>query len=227
MEVEGDARIVHECMCLMSGRYPKQPVDAAFVFGRAQGDYEQDEAGDGILELAAELFHRQLVSWVVLAGVEGTYTAEGEKVTTSYPGKSAWTARLVDLGVASEVIAWTGEEDRVRAEGIYHTKREGDEYVQLAKQRGWKSAVALAHTHQFFRMMLGLIQSLKVQQYLELQIVPVAPRTVSWKKLVFGSQGALCLQRSDHIDQEWSRIHIFQSQGDLASMSELFRYLTL
>jgi len=214
--------LVHECMCLMCGRYPGEPVDAAFIFGRAVHDYERGYGDAGILELAAELYEAGLARCIAIPGWEGSFTRDGVRVPTGWPGKSEWIRRLVSLGVLTESIKYGSDPGAV----LRHTGHDSDELVSLAKMHGWQTVVALMNPHQLLRAMLGLLGSFQRCGY-RLRVTPLCPQSVSWTKLVYGSQGAVELPRSRHIREEWNRVLTYQVQGDfpLPSLAELRAYL--
>lgn len=210
--------LMHRIMVLMMGRTPNR-TDTAFVFGRAQGDYEAVQNDDGILETVATLYHRgRLVPCVIIPNQEAGMAFGGKHVATTFPGTKVFRERLEALGVHEYDIVVPGEYE-------FHTRGEGDAYVRAAKERGWKSAIAIMNPHQGLRTMLGLLKSFALHQH-PMTVVPVYPSRVNWEKSVYGSQGELVLPRHQHIEQEWDRIIRYQAKGDLASFGELNDYLT-
>lgn len=86
--------LMYRLMVLMTGRFPRQPVDAAFVFGRAQGDYEATDGDAGILETAAALYHQELTPFLSFPGTKGKLNVDGVTVSTTYPGPEVFGQRL-------------------------------------------------------------------------------------------------------------------------------------
>lgn len=199
--------------------YPPNSVDAACLFGRAQGDYEHGGGDSGILELAASLYLVSRVRHVVLPAAEGSFTPEGQRVPTGYPGLTEWQKRLQKLSVGS--IRHAPDPGPV----LCHTRSEGDEFVLLAKHHEWETAVAIANPHQLLRIMLGFLVSFRLVRY-RLRVWPLCPKHTAWTKCVYGSQGERELPRYLHIAEEWRRILRYQEQGDLARFEELSEYLT-
>lgn len=209
---------MYRLMVLMMGRFPRQPVQATFVFGRAQRDYEATEGDSGILETTAELYHQKLTQFLSFPGTKGKLAVDGVTVSTTYPGPEVFGQRLQELGVPVDQIAPT-------AEAPPHTRGDSDAFVGLAKDHGWSTAVVIMHPHQVLRAMLGILKSFEKHAY-PMQVLPVCPRCVNWSKNVYGSQGALLLKRHEHIHQELDRILRYQEKGDLASFKELNSYLS-
>jgi len=211
--------LMNRLVVLMMGRFPCQPVDATFVFGRAQRDYEATEGDSGILETAAELYHKKLTHFLSLPGTKGKLAVGGVAVMTTYPGPEVFSRCLEERGVPVDRIVPT-------AEAPPHTRGDSDAFVELAKDRAWSTAVVVTQPHQMLRAMLGVLKSFEKYAY-PMQVLPVCPRCVNWNKNVYGSQGALLLKRHEHVQQEWGRITRFQEKGDLASLEELNSYLSL
>lgn len=209
---------LYHVMVLMSGRFPTNPVDATFVFGRASGDWEEDLCNNGVLHIAVALYRAGLAEYVVIPGYDCTQTAEGLPVPTGYPGRERWKGFLQERLEVPHHCIWS-----TRGHGT-NTKTEGDDFILLARKRGWKSAAVIMQPHQALRAMLGLVRSLEQLQY-PMRIVPVIPQRVQWKKHVFGSQGQGGFERYKHIAWEWERIPKYQANGDLASLQELYSYL--
>lgn len=210
--------LLHRIMILLLSQPPRRWTDAAFVFGRAQDDWEATEGDSGILERAAELYRHNHVASVLIPSQEAGVAYGGKIVSTTFPGTQVFRQHLEERGVPAKEIVVPGDY-------VPHTRAEGDAYVRVAKERGWTSAVTIQHPHQVARTMLGLLKSFTVYGY-EMGIVPVCPHLVNWRKPVHGSQGAELLPRHEHIEAEWRRILEYQAKGDLATFEELEHYLT-
>lgn len=191
--------------------YPKRPVDALFFFGRSWFD-----AGKGdLFLLASDLYRAGMIKNIVIPGTEGERF--GETVPhQANPGRTLWTSRLVRMEIPPEVIH--------HSKAGYHTKAEGDAFLEMAQKEGWRSAVSLTHPHQAVRAMLGLVRTINIQE-LNFDVYAVAPQTTNWGKRVKGSQGLERKSRFEHIEGEFERIIRYQEKGDLASFQELFAYL--
>lgn len=217
-----DAELVHACITLMSGHRPiispTMLMDALFVFGRAQEDWEGDADEEGILGLASWLWKCDAAHYIVLPGYDSTRNGAGELVSTGYPGWKRWRGELIRFDIPSTVIVST------RGEGT-NTKTEGHDFVLLSRDKGWSSAVVVMHQHQVLRAMLGLVKSMKQLEH-TMRVVPICPVQTNWTRPVYGSQGQKKLPRHEHIREEWVRILRYQEKGDLASFKELHAYLT-
>ncbi|MDP3685284.1 MAG: hypothetical protein Q8R32_00465 [bacterium] len=209
--------LLYRVMVLLLGHHPKRRADAAFVFGRAQGDFEATDGDSGILEKAAGLYRNDLVAFVIIPSQEAGVAHGGKSVATTFPGTQVFRRNLEELGVPQQAIVVPGDY-------VPYTRAEGDAYVRLAKERGWTSAVTIQHPHQAPRTMLGLLKSFAACQH-HMHVVPDYPWSVNWSKRVYGSQGAQLLPRHEHIQEEWRRILEYQAKGDLASWEELEHYL--
>ena len=206
---------LYSCMCLLMGHYPTKPVDAICVFGRAIADFEPGPRDSGIFETAARIYKENLARTIVVS--KGYPESSQATPTTSYRGGAVWRNRLITLGISTDAI--------FSSLATNNTKEEGNNLILLAKDEGWENIIVLSNPHQGLRMMLGLVRSLKKHECEHMRIMPVFPRSVSWSKYVYGSQGNLQLMRYQHIYQEWIRIPTYQQTGDLCSFAELQQYL--
>lgn len=192
---------------------PTRPRPVAFVFSRCPGNWEHEPpANEGLLHLAAEIFHAGLVPLVAIPGTG----AERGPETTTYQGCTVWRRALEELGVPRDAIVL------VPGDGA-HTRTEGDDFVRLARERGWSEALILMNPHETLRVMLGLLVSFRLFGH-AMHATPVTPATTDWNRVVYGSQGALALPRAHHILEEARRVLAYQAKGDLASLDELDRY---
>lgn len=195
---------------MLLNNLPPKPVDGLFFYGRSFGDET------GLFELAADLYKDLRVGKIAIVN------SMGEKLGSKIPfeahiGKDEFRRRLVDLGVPTEDIV-------VPDQTGYHTRQETDAFLQLARQRGWKSAVAISQPHQVLRAMLGTVRAMDQLGH-KMEIYTAHPKNTNWHEVVKGSQGAESKRRIDHISDELKRIPDYQSKGDLASFEELFSYL--
>ncbi len=194
---------------------PSEPYPIAFVFSRCPGNWEHEPpANEGLLHLAAELHHAGLAQLVAIPGTG----AERSPDTTTYQGCTAWRRTLEGLGVPTDEIVL------VAGEGA-HTRTEGDDFVRLAKERGWTDALILMNPHETLRVLLGLLVSFRLFAH-PMRVRPVTPATTDWNRVVYGSQGELRLPRAHHILEEARRVFAYQGKGDLASLDELDRYFS-
>ena len=200
--------------------------DVAFVPGRAKGNWEMEGSNKGIqfqglLVVAAKVFHAHMVSAIVIPGTEGSRrggTKTGPLVENGYPGKDVWTRELVNLGVPAASIIPT------RGEG-YHTRSEIDDFIFLAKERGWMRGLVFMNPHETLRVMLSFLASRKENEH-AIDLFPVTPRA-SWDTLVYGSLGAQEMPRAHHILEEFLRVQKYQAAGHLASFDELGAYYNI
>jgi hypothetical protein len=216
-----ELELLSEIWPLLIGNYPaaSHNVDAAFVFGRAEGDWENDGRNEGLLELAEELVNMRFVNFVAIPGHEGNFDEHGKRKQTSYPGAAAWKAYLHNLNIAEKKIKLVPS----RAENP-NTKTEGDDLVRLAQLEKWRRVIAIMQPHQAERALLALVKSMTQLKYSFLAL-PVFPRRTDWYKEVYGSQGDQKLPRYLHRAEELRRIPIYQEKGDLATWEELVDYL--
>lgn len=214
--------LVHKLMCLMSGHRPWQEadtaVDAIFVFGRADREWEMTPGNEGILQTAADLFQKKVAPRIVIPGYLGNPDGRGGVILTAYPGWKIWVRALMGHQVPRKNIFTTEGQEGT------NTKTEGNDFVLAALHHKWTSAVVVTHPHQMLRAMLGLVRTMEQMDYW-LNILPICPSQINWADPVFGSQGEKCLLRHQHIDEEWERIPRYQEQGDLVTFEELEVYL--
>lgn len=192
---------------------PTAPQPVAFVFSRCPGNWEDEPtANEGLLSLAADLHRSGLARRIAIPGTGADRGPE----TTTYQGCTVWGRALEALGVPREALVL------VPGEGA-HTRTEGDDFVRLARERGWRDALILMNPHETLRVMLGLLVSFRLFDH-PMRATPVTPAATDWNRVVYGSQGALELPRAHHILEEARRVVGYQAKGDLASLDDLDRY---
>lgn len=220
-----DALKLFRVMCLLQGWSGWPPRGSVvFVPGRAQGDWEAHQKGEGLLERAADIYKNTpyyRLSAVVIPGHDGSYR-DGERVATGYPGFEAWKTALQKLDVHAEAVVSCVV--REGYEKITHTREETGGFVLRAKERGWTYAVVLAHPHQLPRVFGCLLRSFEEIGYY-LTAVPAIPESVSWLRPVYGSLGAEQLSRYAHIDEELKRIAQYVENGWMAPLDQIRNYL--
>lgn len=224
------------CASLLPGNWPKRvSTDCVFIPGLAVDNWQDDEDDDGILSTAAELYHqaaRTLPSGgahiVVIPGSVGSMPQGrgGVPSLTGYPGGTVWHKELRLLDVPADAIVFYSCDDVGPDGKSWNTRTEADAFVSLARTRGWTSAVVLATPFHLLRVLCTLVQALDDQRY-RLALFPVTPRSVSWTKAVYHSQGAERLPRFEHIRREWERIRRYRENGSLCSFERLAAYLLL
>lgn len=206
----------------MAGNYPHltlsrpHPLNAIFIWGRAADEWQSAGRSQGVIEVAANVYHCTSRPPVVIPGYVGTERGQG---TFGYPGPAIWTRELNLYNVARKNI-WT-----TRGQGI-NTKTEMDDLLDLATREQWQSIVGVTLQAHALRAMLGTVQSLKQRGCArQIKVFPIWPTTVNLSQAVYGSQGSGPRRRIDWIDQEFERIPPYQAQGDLCTLAELRDYL--
>lgn len=106
-----------------------------------------------------------------------------------------------------------------------NTLEESMGFFIKAKEKGWKSAVAVVNPHQLLRAMLGLIQIMDDHSEYYLDIYSAAPANTNWERKVRGAQGEHFAPRKEHIILEMDRVKKYQKNGDLVSFERYFDYL--
>lgn len=148
---------------------------------------------------------------------------EGERLgeTTprmAHPGKTLMKKRLVGMGIM--------DKDVVSSKPGYHTKQEGNAFLDYSMENSLYRAIAFTNPHQIVRAMLGLVQTIN-DQHLPINVYAVIPNPdlFNWGRAVKGSQGKERKPVYKHLYEELNRISIYQQAGDLAIFDDLFRYL--
>lgn len=193
-------------LMIMSDRPTKQ-VDVALLFGRANGDDNNNFFG-----LVVYLYKIGLIKNILINGSRGERqgkTIPGE----SWAGGEVWADRLQKLGISKNAIHFF--------KPAYNTADEGRKMLAYAKKQGWKTAVSIAQPHQLLRCIAGLVRSMKTEEY-PMRVYSAAPQSVDWFEKCAGSQGLYDMPRHDHIGLEYSRIQ--QYVFDLATLGQVFEY---
>ncbi|MBI2588509.1 hypothetical protein HYW31_02215 [Candidatus Berkelbacteria bacterium] len=194
---------------LLLSDYPTEKMDVIFFHGRAEGD------DDNLFELAADLFRENKTKFIALNGSDGQRLG-GVIPDESWPGKSYYTKRLKEQGIDCQRIIYSRP--------ALHTREENDAFLELARTRDFQVAAILTQPHQILRVMLGIIQSMTDHDYW-IRIYPINPKSTSWWKPVYGSQGKKQLPRFEHIEEEFQRVLLYQRSGTLTTFECLFNYL--
>ncbi len=194
-----------QALILTLSDWPTEPVDAIFLHGRSFGD------DDGLFELCKSLIDSGTARYVAINGSNGE-KLNGTVAGEAWPGKDEYFKRLSDLGIKNIFSTMPA----------FHTREENDAFLQLARERGWKSAITLSQPHQLLRAMRGQVKSMREQNY-SMRIYGASPRPCDWQKTVFGSQGKEQKPRFEHIEHELLATY---SYGDLASYDELIAYFS-
>lgn len=187
--------------------YEAKRTDTVFFHARA---WEDD---DGLFPLASRLYHLYKTNSVSINGGEGG-PPESTIGGQNWPGCGRYYSRLKELKTGVIYIT----------DPANNTKEENEMFLMLAMRKEWRSAIIIGQPHQILREFLGMIASMRDHKYW-MRIYAVAPKTVDWTKLIYGSPGVPFTPRFDHITQELERIPRYQAKGDLAQYYELYPYL--
>lgn len=222
--IEQERQALFACACLFQGNLPKnRTVDVVFLPGLAVDNWQEDAADDGILKTAAALYpdHTRVIA---IPGNQGTRRPDGSLSSTGYPGGECWKAELLALGIPENRIVLYALAN-VGADGqSWNTRTEIDDFVRIAEEFSWRHAIVLATPFHLPRVMLTLVKALHYALY-RLELCPITPRSASWTKRVYHSQGLQQLPRYQHIQEEWSRVPKYQENGSICSFRELHEYL--
>lgn len=218
------------CACLMHGNWPsghhRPETTAVFLPGLAVDNWQTEPGDTGVLSTAAELWNIQAGDWVVIPGNPGTRPSgiSGSLSPTGYPGGTIWRAALLDLGVPDDHIV-SYAEAQVGPDGrSWNTRTEIDDFVHIAQTRAWHRAFVVCTPFHLLRVMLTLVKSLQDQAH-TMRLEPVTPRSISWTKRVYHSQGLQQLPRHAHIKEEWARIPRYQANDSICTFADLHAYL--
>lgn len=215
-----DPKLLYQCMCRMAGKYPvevarKSDIDAIFIWGCADKEWQGSSTNESVLRLAASLHKKQEYRpHIVFPGYIGSQRGQGD---TGYPGPYTWSDALKKLGVLGKKLVQTS------GKGI-NTKTEMDDFLELATNIGWKKVVGITlHAHAL-RAMLGTVKSLKSQK-MHLKVFPDWPVMFDQRQPVYGSQGMGPFPRCNWDVEEFDRIGRYMAKGDLSTLEELLQYL--
>ena len=207
-----DSEKAYELLC---NDRPAKSCDILYFFGRSYFDAPRR----GFYDLAVSLYQQGMVKKIIVPGTEGERLGE----TTpgmAHPGKTAMKKRLVRMGVA--------EEDVVFSKPGYHTKQEGDAFLDYSMENSLQRAVAFTNPHQIVRAILGLVRTINDRSLpIEVYTAVPDPNKFNWGRMVKGSQGQKLEPVFKHFYKELNRIYLYQQKGDLASFEELFEYMNI
>ncbi|MBI2120775.1 MAG: hypothetical protein HYT94_04095 [Parcubacteria group bacterium] len=199
---------LYEVTNLLLSSRPTSPVDAVFIYSRSFGGDD-----DGLLELVRELVP-SLAPVVAINGGNGdSFLDPNHK---AWPGADDYEKRLKQLGVTEILRSKTGA----------HTRDESEKFTDVIEAYGW-TRVAVANLPQhLLRTMLGALGEVK-KRNLSVDMYPVAPVCVNWRKRVNGTQGRPPSERLIQCGEEIKRImeYPYKYPGKFASISELIQYL--
>ncbi len=200
---------------LLCNDRPAKPCDILYFFGRSYFDAPKKS----FYGLAVNLYQQGMVRKIIVPGTEGERL--GETIPgMAHPGKTAMKNRLVRMGVA--------EEDVVFSKPGYHTKQEGDAFLDYSMENSLHRAIAFTNPHQIVRAMLGLVRTINDKSLsLETYTAVPDPEKFDWGRMVKGSQGQKLEPVFKHFYEELSRISRYQQKGDLAGFEELFEYMNI
>lgn len=222
--IEREREALFACACLFQGNLPKnREADVVFLPGLAVDNWQDDTEDDGILKTAAALCldHAHVIA---IPGNRGTRRPDGSLSETGYPGGERWKAELLALGISPEWILPYALTDVGPDGKSWNTRTEIDDFIRIAQTGSWRHAIVLATPFHLPRVMLTLVKALNDARY-RIELYPVTPRSVSWTKRVYHSQGLQQLPRYQHLREEWSRIPKYQEKGSICSFRELYEYL--
>lgn len=172
-----------------------------------------------VIKKAAEVY-AQLGSTAIY--LDGT---EGQRRDDPYPagvprqifsGKSEWQRGLMDAGVDSDDIFFTGP--------AYNTPDEHDELVNLAIAQSWEAAIVIGVGYQMPRIALGTVQKMRNRGHW-IETYFAVPELGDLDIPMKGAQGNDEGPRRNQFWAEFMRIPEYQIKNDLCSLKELLWYL--
>lgn len=193
-----------------------KPVDILYFFGRSYFDAPKE----GLYRLAVNLYQEGMAKKIIIPGTEGERLGQ-DIPRESHPGKTLMRNRLVRMGVPNE--------DIIDSTPGYHTRQEGDAFLNYSIEHGFHDAIALTNPTQIVRAVLSLVAKID-SDHLPVNVfarVP-DPLTFDWGRMVKGSQGADRKPTYKHLFQEFKGIHKYQNYpppNNIATFSKLFEYI--
>lgn len=201
-----DALEVYQvCNLLLSDR-PVKSVDAVLFYSRS---FEDD---DNLFELAAEYYLKGLTGAVVINGFDGY--SEHDKTKKISPGRDEYVRRLTALGV----------DNIVESAPAFQTRQENSVFLDVLRERRWRSVATLAHPQQLLREVLGFLQEMKKVNYWA-SVYSLTPTSTDYSKPIQASQGEFRDSREDDIEVEYNKVITYQDKGNLVTLAELKIYL--
>lgn len=201
----------YKATLMLSSGAPQQPVDVLFFHNRSFGDYT------GLFEIAGEAFHRGRTRFIAVTNNEG----ERFGSTTPFEANPGMTECIRLLTEVQQIPPEMIIAPETKA---FHVRQENAAFLELSRQRSWRTGIILTQPHQLLRTMLGMVQAMEQQEY-HMEVYTTAPSSTPWQEVVRGSQGIDSKPRVEHIADELERIHHYQGTGELATFDQLFDYL--
>ena len=196
-------------LMLLSG-YPPKTIDVIFFHDRSYGDFTN------LFQMAASMYKSGIARFIATPNTDGARFGRNIPREAS-PGKEWVTRQLLALHLPIESI--------IRPDmPSHHTWEENNAFLQLARERKWRSAAILTQPHQLLRTMLGMVKAMDNTGYL-MEVYTATPIYTPWYEITRVNQGEEEKMRVENIDDELIRIPQYQEKGDLASLEELSAYL--
>jgi len=165
------------CRLALETRTPPQAVDALYVHGVSAGMIESC----GLLKNAAKAIIAGDAKFLSYNGSDGRGAGESSLPKSGWDGEEEYRTEFISSGVPAKLLVPT------RA-GL-HTRDETDAFVELAKEKGWTSALIGTTPFHWPRVLSCLVGSMAKFDH-QMKVWFLYPETrVSWYQEMVGSQG--------------------------------------
>lgn len=192
--------------------------NALFIHAHQNLEYSKE-----LLATAAKLYYQGYAPHIVI----NSLTLEAAKAkNVDYHGVAAWRQLLIE----EHTIPATAI---LEIEASNNTPEESKNFLKLAEERGWKSAIIMAVPYQLVRAFLQIVSLLNDQKKLLLVIPQTCHVPMDWdasvSKTLLGG-GVLEGSRGYHVQQEATRIFQYMRGCDpkfthQATIEEGLKYL--
>ncbi len=205
---------------LMCVTDPRVDTDTIFLHGSSVKSSQLD---DLILQCGADLLLKTFAVSIVVNGKPASECAQ-----IAYAGVEVWLLSLLDLGVLQNQINTIAPSA--------HTAAECKAFIELSKERGWKSVTVVALPHHILRCMRTWVAVIRAAG-IDLKVYAQTPHSVDWmmpaqKPVLDGPD--IKGTYFDHIAREHAQGERFENKAGVdekgkftphATLAELIEYM--
>ena len=191
---------------------------------RILGDTRPKEPADGAYLYCQTIDNQQSVflaaRWLAAHGLSSRILILEADAMSGYPGGAQCREQLRAPGLPAETVHGVpaGEISSI------NTLIESEALVRYCKQKRYGSVYVVSPPFHQLRAFMTLV-TVALREHPQLSIYSHPGATLPWMETVAHSQGTLQAPRRQLIQEELTRISIYQQKGDLARFEDVLDYL--